>query len=105
MALHYVAEAAFDELLTLWRHHHELQRRDGVSVRQLATSRQALEAARTRMRRLREALYPTPAEEHSVVLSVMCTTLDEVVHLGPSHRSANRPGNLLCPCGTLVPLP
>lgn len=104
MALHYVAEEAFADLLTTWRHHDDLQRRGGCSVRQLARSRQALEHARLRMRRLREALYPTPAEANTVVMSVLCPSLDEVVHLGWSHRSTNRPGNLACPCGTLVPI-
>ncbi len=54
------------------------------------------------MRRLRAALYPTDDEARVALTTALCPILDEVVLLGPSHRSFSRPAMLECPCGELV---
>jgi len=104
MALHYLAESAFDDLLTAWRAHDALRVSSRASVQQLGTSRMALEGARDRMHRLRSALYPNPDELQAVLATALCPTLDEIVYLNVGHRDAQRPGNARCPCGELVPL-
>jgi hypothetical protein len=43
-------DARFEELVSRWDHHQNL-RRSGASVAELARSRQALDAARNRIRR------------------------------------------------------
>ncbi|NNE11091.1 MAG: hypothetical protein HKN41_02475 [Ilumatobacter sp.] len=81
-----------------------MQRRSGVAVEVLAESRQRLDRARERMRRLRLAVHPEPAERGSVIDSVWCEALATVVHLRWIDRDPVRPGNLACPCGGLVPI-
>jgi hypothetical protein len=102
MALHYLAEAAFDDLLMAWRHHDDLKARPRTAVTRLAASRRSLDEARHRMRRLREALYPTAEEHEDVLVTALCTTLDEVVHLSWQHVHPHRPGAAVCVCGELI---
>ncbi|MEE9414649.1 MAG: hypothetical protein V3V01_05140 [Acidimicrobiales bacterium] len=102
--LHYIAESAFDELLTCWRSHNDEQRRDKRSVTRLNRSRAELDLARDRMNRLRVVMYPTPDELAETLLTTLCPTLDQVVHLGWRHRDPANPGHLACFCGQLVPI-
>ena len=99
MALHFLAEAAFDDLLVAWRHHDDLKRTPKIAVTRLAASRSALEDARSRMRRLREALYPTTDEHEDVLVTALCSVLDEVVHLNWRQVHPHRPGVAVCICG------
>lgn len=104
MALHYLAESAFDDLLTLWRHHDELQRRAGVALPVLTASRKSLDCSRQRMRRLRAALYPTDTDAEAELMAILCPALDEVVHLGWTHQTHLFPGTLTCICGERIPI-
>ena len=100
--LHMAVEAAFEDLLAKWRAHHSRQGRGGVSLPELAQSRQALDRARQRMHRLRSAIYPEGDELDAVVESIWCESLESVVHLRWEDRHPIRPGNLMCACGHLV---
>ena len=102
MALHFLAEAAFDDLLVAWRHHDDLQRTPKVEVTRLARSRSELDDARNRMRRLREGLYPTDEENEDVLVTALCSALDEVVHLNWRHVHPHRPGVAVCICGEFI---
>lgn len=102
MALHFLAEAAFDDLLVAWRHLDDLRGTPNVSVRRMARARCGYEDAKTRMGRLREALYPTDHEEDDIIVTALCGTLDEVVHLGWRHVHPHKPGVLVCICGEYV---
>ena len=104
MALHFLAEAAFDDLLVAWRHHDDLRRRPKTAVTRLAASRRELDDARSRMRRLREALYPTDEEHEDVLVTALCSGLDEVVHLNWRHAHPHRPGVVVCICGEFIPI-
>lgn len=105
MALHFLAEHAFDDLLAVWRRHSDLQHQRSTPIATLGLSRQALDNARQRMHRLRTALYPTVDERDGIVVTALCPVLDEVVHLCWNHRDDRRPGNVRCLCGELVPIP
>ncbi len=105
MALHYLAETAFEDLLLLWRRHDDLQNSSDVALKVLAASRRELERSRRRMRRLRLALYPSAAEQETELLAVLCPTMDEIVHLGWDHQTPLFPGTLTCPCGKRIPIP
>ena len=105
VALHYLAETAFEDLLLLWRRHDDLQNSSDVALRVLTASRRELERSRQRMRRLRLALYPSAAEQETELLAVLCPTMDEIVHLGWGHQTPLFPGTLTCPCGERVPIP
>lgn len=98
MALHLVAENALDELLRCWRRHNDLQQ-GAAPVTKLAASRQDLDRARDRMHRIREVIYPNSIESGEVLVTTLCTSLDEVVHLNWRHRSPDRPGEFVCVCG------
>lgn len=104
MALHFLAATAFDDLLLHWRRHDDLRRLD-EPLPVLTASRLDLEAARTRMRRLRLALHAEPHESDRALLDALCPRLDVVIQLHWEHRDTNRPGMLRCPCGDLVPIP
>ena len=102
--LHLAVESAFDDLLCTWRTHEHRQRQSGITVRELAASRHALDTARDRMHKLRTTIYPEADELESIVESVWCETLDVVVHLRWTDRHPTRPGNFHCSCGHLVPV-
>lgn len=121
--LHWLAEEAFDDLLTWWREHHrrrllvdenripdgavpsaEQSRHWDQTVAALAASRTQLDNARDRMHQFRSALHPESAIDSPPLRVHLCETLDALVHLGWQHLDPIRPGNLVCPCGTLVPL-
>jgi len=102
--LHYAVEAAFDDLLCCWRSHHATISRNSSTLRAKADARAALDHARTRMHRLRIAIYPTSDEASGIVDSVWCETLELVVHLRWDDRDRMRPGNFRCACGHLVPI-
>lgn len=82
MALHYLAENAFSDLLRAWDNHHRVKHKPRSTVPEKGRSRLELEAARDRMYRLRSAMYPNPEEQEAVLFSVLCDHLDEIVHLG-----------------------
>lgn len=103
-SLHYIAESAFDDLLACWRRHDDLGRHVKTSVTRLARSRSDLDLARDRMQRLRVVMYPTPDELTETLLTTLCPTLDQVVHLGWRHRDPANPGHLACLCGQLLPI-
>lgn len=105
MGLHFLAEEAFDDLLTTWRAVDDVRRsRRAHSVRHRDELHRSLIAARDRMRRLRLALHPEPSERARASLSLLCDTLDVVVHLGDEHIDDNRPGCFRCACGDLIPI-
>lgn len=101
--LHVAVESAFDDLLTAWRAHSDRQRASKVDVVELAASRTRLDKARATMHKLRIAIYPEHIEMESVLKTLWCESLDVVVHLRESNRHLDRPGNLVCPCGQLIP--
>ena len=105
VALHYLAETAFENLLLVWRRHDDLQNSSDVALKVLTASRRELERSRQRMRRLRLALYPSAAEQETELLAVLCPTMDEIVHLGWGHQTLLFPGTLTCPCGERIPIP
>ena len=70
----------------------------------LAAARADLDDARTRMNRFRQAMYPTEEELDGVLVTTLCQKLDMVVHLTWSHVHPDRPGLVVCPCGTGVPI-
>lgn len=102
--LHYAVEAAFEDLLTTWRAHHDTVHRRSATVQQRAQARMALDDARQRMHRLRIAMYPEPDEIELVIDSIWCEALDSVVHVRWADRDPMRPGNFQCACGHLVPI-
>ena len=105
MGLHFLAEEAFDDLLTTWRAVDDVRHaRRELSLRRRDELHRSLDAARDRMRRLRLALHPEPDVRARARLSVLCDTLDVVVHLGDEHVDDNRPGCFRCACGDLVPI-
>ncbi len=75
-----------------------------MSLREKDTRRRALFAARRRMRKLRLALHPEPSEQSNARISLLCETLDEVVHFADDHIDLDRPGCYRCACGELVPI-
>ncbi|NNF53463.1 MAG: hypothetical protein HKN03_03370 [Acidimicrobiales bacterium] len=105
MALHYLAETAFEDLLFVWRRHDDLQNNSNVALPVLTASRRDLEQSRQRMRRLRLALYPSRTEQETELLAVLCPTIDEIVHLGWAHQTPLFPGTMTCPCGERIPIP
>ena len=102
MALHFLAEAAFDDLLAAWRHYDDLRSVDKPMVTKLGPARIQLDEARARMYRLRSVLYPTDGEREAVIATALCSVLDEVVHLNASHRVGKNSDQLRCICGELV---
>jgi len=102
-ALHYIAESAFDDLLKCWRRHDDFQQMTDVTVKDLGRSRADLELARRRMNWLRGAMYPTDDELETTLLTTLCPTLGQVVHLNRSHRDPKNPNMLTCICGQQVP--
>lgn len=102
-ALHYIADSAFDELLKCWRRHDDFQHQQGATVKDLGRSRADLELARRRMNWLRGAMYPTNDELETTLLTTLCPTLGQVVHLNRSHRDPNDLNMLICICGQQVP--
>ena len=105
--LHMVVEEALDELLTQWREHDRLRsivdRGNHVPVTRLAQARHRLDNARNVMHRFRLALYPEDDEREAILHSVWCESLDAIVHLSSAMSHPTRPGNLVCPCGELIP--
>ena len=105
MGLHFLAEEAFDDLLTTWRTVDDARRsRLVLSLRQRDDLHRSLIDARRRMRRLRLALHPEPNERSRAKMSLLCDTLDVVVHLGDEHVDDDRPGCFRCACGDLIPI-
>jgi len=102
--LHYAVEAAFDDLLCHWRKYQDVKTRPDAPVCDLGEARTGLDHARTRMNKLRIAMYPEAHELEAVVDSLWCETLDMVVHVRWDDRDPMRPGNFRCPCGHLVPI-
>lgn len=107
--LHFVVESAFEDLLATWRAHQAIQDRttrsfDDAHLAKLATSRQSLDRARTRMHQLRMAVYPENHEIESIVESVWCESYETVVHLRWVDQHPTKPGNFVCTCGHLVPI-
>jgi len=51
------------------------------------------------MHMLRAALYPTTSEREEIVVSVLCSDLDEVVHLNWTRRDHTTAGTMTCVCG------
>lgn len=102
--LHWTLEEAFSDLLMCWREHE--RRRclgNSIAVTQLAASRSALDDARTRVHLFRSAFHPD-IEDSTPVRVHYCDSLDEIVHLFWHHRHPTQMGNLMCPCGTLLPI-
>ena len=102
MALHFLADAALDDLLTAWRHYDDARASGQDAVEDLGRARILLDQARARMHRIRSVLYPNTSEQEAVLATVLCATLDEVVHLNASHRELGKSGHLRCVCGELV---
>ena len=105
MTLHFLAESAFDDLLTAWREHWRVRNHGSATVAQLGKARIALEEARTRMNRIRVAMYPTDEELDGTLVGALCPVIDEFVYLTWSHQFGPGSRQLLCPCGELVPIP
>jgi hypothetical protein len=97
--LHIVADTAFDELLTRWRHHIQLRERIDANLAELGTSRLMLDRARAQMNVLRAAMYPTDSELEEVVVTTLCPSLGEVVHLNWTRRDPLDAQALQCVCG------
>ena len=102
MALHFLAEAALDDLLTAWRHYDDVRSLSTPKVSELGSARIQLDEARVRMYRLRSVLYPNNDAKQAVLVTALCSILDEVVHLNASHRVAGHPSDLRCVCGEVV---
>lgn len=102
MALHFLAEAALDDLLTAWRHYDDVRSVDQPVVADLGPARIQLDQARARMHRLRSVLYPNTDEKQAVLVTALCSVLDEVVHLNASHRVMGRSNDFTCVCGEVV---
>ena len=105
MALHFLAESAFDDLLTAWRQYARVRDMESMTVPQLGKARIELDEARERMNKIRIAMYPSEEERDSSLVVALCPVLDEVVHLSWTHRSGAGSQELHCPCGELVPAP
>jgi len=105
MALHYLAEAAFDDLLTSWRHHWSVKNSSVATLQQLSVARANLDDARTRMNRIRAAMYPNDDERSATLVGALCPTLDEFVYLSWTHQFGAGSRQLQCPCGELVRIP
>ncbi len=105
MALHFFAESAFDDLLVAWRQHWRVQNKAERTIAELGESRTQLEQARTRMNRIRAAMYPNEDERSSTLVGALCPVLDEFVYLSWTHQFGTGSRQLQCPCGELVPIP
>ena len=71
----------------------------------MGQSRAALEDARTRMRRIRLAMYPTDEERDEALIGALCPVLDEFVYLSWTHQRGHGSRQMECPCGESVPIP
>lgn len=105
MALHFLAESAFDDLLASWREYDRVRNIEPMSVRQLGKARIQLDEARTRMNKIRLAMYPNEEERDSSLVVALCATLDQVVHLSWTHSGGPGSRQLYCPCGHVVLMP
>lgn len=105
MALHFLAENAFDDLLVAWREHWRVRNLASPSVEQLGRARIRLEEARGRMNKIRIAMYPDDDEKEGTLVGALCPVLDQFVYLTWSHQFGPGSRQLHCPCGELVPIP
>lgn len=105
MALHFLAESAFDDLLAAWRYYQTVKCSDRATVPEVGHARSQLDNARTRMGRVRAAMYPTEEERAVALVGVLCPVLDEFVHLAWTHQFGSGSRQLECACGELVPVP
>lgn len=95
MALHYLLDAAVNELLDAWCKHDDLRVGGRADHAQLAKSRWKLEAARERAQQLRSALCPMGEIIRPGSVVAYCSTLDQVVVV-------DRTGDGACICGHAV---
>ena len=105
MALHFLAESAFDDLLTCWREYDRVRKIEPTNVPQLGAARTQLDDARNRMNKIRLAMYPNEEERDASLVVALCTMLDQVVHLSWNHSGGPGSRQLYCPCGHIVPMP
>jgi len=93
----------FDDLLAAWRDHARLRAAEGVTVRDLASSRHRLDQLRQETNRIRRSFAPEPKELESVLLTTFCSTFDETIFLFQSDAdwSGDRP-RFRCVCGAIV---
>lgn len=102
--LHPILDEALDDLLAAWRHHEVLRANSRIGVVRLATSRIKLDNARRRVHAFRQAMYPNEHEQESIAISVVCPTLEHLVHIPESKLTRTTSGltQFLCPCGEVV---
>jgi hypothetical protein len=105
MALHLLAESAFDDLLAAWRTHWRAKNSTRATHMQLGQARIGLEDARSRMKQIRVAMYPNEDERSATLVGALCPVLDEFVHLSWTHQFGAGSRQMMCPCGELVPMP
>ena len=105
MALHFLAESAFDDLLAAWREYARVRDMETITVPKLGKARIELDEARERMTKIRVAMYPSEQERDSSLVVALCPVLDQVVHLSWTHRTEPGSHQLHCPCGELIPAP
>ncbi len=105
MALHFLAESAFDDLLVAWREHWRVRNLPAPTISQLGRARIELEQARQRMNKIRIAMYPDDVEKEGTLVGALCPTLDQFVYLTWTHQFGPGSRQLHCPCGELVPIP
>lgn len=105
MALHFLAESAFDDLLASWREYDRVRNIEPTDVIRLGAARTQLDDARWRMNKIRLAMYPNEEERDSSLVVALCSTLDQVVHLSWNHSGGPGSRQLYCPCGHVVAVP
>ena len=105
MALHFLAESAFDDLLASWREYDRVRKIEPTDVPKLGEARIRLDDARSRMNKIRLAMYPNKDERDGSLIVALCPTLDRIVHLSWTHSAGPGSRQLHCPCGHVVPMP
>lgn len=104
--LHRALDDAFADLLSRFRAHDDLRRAGEAPLARLARARIELDAARSNVHRLRQALHPYGNDLDLIGRTVLCERLDEVVHI--PRLDVTRSAELewfVCVCGEWVERP
>lgn len=95
--LHFSVVQAFDDFLSDARTYYHVRSRSGAPLPELTRARLQLDRSRERLRRLRMALHPSPADLESVAHATWCESLGAVIHIRRSDCDGT--GSFACPCG------